>query len=95
MMEVHSHRDEALTSQEGHEDWDPGRLNSCKGCQSSVQQRDKVMVRPQLVVQRLRLDLGRSIQLDTSLVKLRGVRARCHGRDASVRDSLDKRTQSG
>ncbi len=71
IMEVHSHRDKALTSQEGHEDWNPGRLNSCKGGQSSVQQHDKVMVRPQLVVQRLRLDLGRSILLDTRLVQLR------------------------
>ena len=70
-MEVHSHRDEALTSQEGHENWDPGRLNRCKGCQSSIQQRDKVMVRPQLAVQRLGLDLGRSILLDTRLVQLR------------------------
>jgi hypothetical protein len=50
-MEVHSHRDEALTSQEGHEDWNPGRLDRCKGGQSSIQQRDKVMVRPQLAVQ--------------------------------------------
>jgi hypothetical protein len=71
MMEVHSHKDEALTSQEGHEDGDPSRLNSGKGGQSSIQQCDKVMVRPQLVVQRLGLDLGRSILLDTRLVPLR------------------------
>jgi hypothetical protein len=71
IMEVHSHRDGALTSQEGHENGDPGRLNRCKGCQSSVQQRDKVMVRPQLVVQGLGLDLVRSILLDTRLVQLR------------------------
>jgi hypothetical protein len=68
---VHSHRDKALTSQEGHEDGDPGRLNSCKGGQCCVQQRDKVMVRPQLVVQRLGLDLGRPILLNTRLVQLR------------------------
>jgi len=70
-MEVHSHRDEALTSQEGHEDWDPGGLNRCKGSQSSIQQRDKVMVRPQLAVQRLGPDLGRPILLDTRLAQPR------------------------
>ncbi len=43
-IEVHSHRDEALTGQEGHDNGDPSRLDGCKGGQSSIQQSDKVMV---------------------------------------------------
>jgi hypothetical protein len=69
--EVLSHRDEALTSQEGHDYGDPSRLDGCKGGQCSIQQRDKVMVRPQLVVQRLGLKLCGPILHDTRLVKLR------------------------